>query len=40
MHLEVIAQAMDRFDAQVLAYCQWEITITWCCTRARPICRV
>ena len=21
-HLEVIAQAMDRFDAQVLAYCQ------------------
>ena len=118
--LEVIALAMDRFDAQVLAYCQmghggsghggqvlpfaphsatipacpapsessfpapsttsprvaigvsrsiattrtgprtwessprrwtgsmlrswpiarWEITITWCCTRARPICRV
>ena len=39
-HLEVIAQAMDRFDVQVLACCQMAVTVTWCCTRARPICRV
>ena len=41
--LEIIAQAMDRFDAQVLAWCwpiaRWAITSIWCCTRAGPTCR-
>jgi hypothetical protein len=37
--LEIIARAMDRFDAQVLAYRRWAITSICCHTRAAPICR-
>ena len=37
--LDILAQAIDRFDAQVLAYCQtidrWATTFTWCFTPER-----
>jgi putative transposase len=35
-HVDVIPHAMERLDAQVLAYClmgKWATTTTWCCTR-------
>ena len=37
--LDILAQAMKRFDAQVLAYCQtiarWATTFIWCFTPER-----
>ena len=37
--LNVLAQGMQRFDAQVLAYCLMSNLTTSCYTRARPTCR-
>ena len=40
--LDVLARAMDRFDAQVLANCQtiarWANTFIWCFTPVRRTC--
>jgi hypothetical protein len=38
-HLDVIAQAMDRFDAEVQAHARWAITTTWWCAPGKPTSR-
>ncbi len=37
--LGLVAQTMQRFDAQVLAYCLLPIISNCCCSPGRPISR-
>ena len=37
--LSVVAEALDRFEATMVAYCLMGNTITSCCGPGRAICR-